>query len=93
VVLSACVARVEEDMANNPEVFTDVDVNAANLSVANDAAAIDATVTTLYRRFLSRNPTQAELDAARPLGDNVSGEVFAKTACYAVGTTVENFFY
>ena len=36
---------------------------------------------------------QDELDAARPLGDGVSGEVFAKTACYAIGTTVENFFY
>ncbi len=93
VVLSACVARVEEDMSNNPEVFTDIDLNAANLSMSGDSAAIDATVTTLYRRFLSRNPTQDELDTARPLGDGVSGQVFAKTACYAVGTTVENLFY
>jgi len=100
VVLSGCVARVEKDKASAPLVFASLDLDGAALDPndPSDRDAADATTTALYRRFLARDPLATEMERARALmvddeGGLVSPETFAVTACFAIGTSVENFFY
>lgn len=93
VILSACSNRVDKDLEGDPVVFTALDLDAAAAPDADDEAFV-ATVTTLYQRFLSRNPTDEEVSV---LGELVEEEMTAKElailACYAVGSTTEFLFY
>lgn len=91
VVLNACSQRVELDRSE-PKLFK------FDLSAPPSAEAIDALASTLYRRFMARDPeplersTLAELardDSGQPLG----GDEFAKLACFVVGTSSEFLFF
>jgi hypothetical protein len=93
VILSACTARVEKDAAGPAVVFTAIDLADEHAPDAGDEAFV-ATVTALYRRFLSRDPTDEEVAV---LGDLVSEPMTARElailACYSVGSTTEFLFY
>lgn len=88
VVLSACSARVERDRSEH-KLFT--------FDLAGKAVADDALGTTLYRRFLARDPEPVELAALRELAVDDSGPIaadeYAKLACFLVGTQSEFLFF
>jgi len=59
---------------------------------------LQAQIDELYRRFLARSPTDAEvqivLQLAAPLdGTPVSARDFAKAACFTIATTTEFAFH
>lgn len=92
VILSACTARVEKDAAGPPVVFTALDL-ADDPPDAGDDAFV-ATITALYRRFLSRDPTDEEMAVFGDLvSEPMTAQQFAILACYAVGSTTEFLFY
>lgn len=95
VVLSACGARVEMDRSGEPRVFRDLDFSGA--APAPDSEEFRATVTTIYRRFLARDPVEAEVEALADLSvatddDPLDAADFARAVCLAVGTTTEFLF-
>lgn len=93
VVLSACSNRVAKDVEGPPVVFTALDLDDERAPKAG-SEAFDATVTALYRRFLSRDPTAQELSILGELvEDPMIAQEFAVLACYAVGSTTEFLFY
>lgn len=88
MVLGACLNRVAADEAGTPVVFTEIDFNAA----AVDQAAAEATAEDLFRRLLARDATAEEIEIVAGLAQDVVPNVFATTACLAVGTTTEFTF-
>jgi hypothetical protein len=97
VVLSACLAKIEQDRAAGKQasVFT-LDLSGA--APAPDAPETRTLISTLYRRFLARDVADDELaivaDLARDAaGKPVSATTFAATACMTVGTTTEFLFF
>lgn len=93
VLLSACSNRVAKDAEGPAVVFTALDLDDAQAPEPGDEAFV-ATVTTLYRRFLSRDPTDEEMSV---FGELVTEEMTARElavlACYSVGSTTEFLFY
>lgn len=93
VVLSACSNRVAKDVEGPAVVFTAFDLDDDRAPKAG-TKAFDATVTALYRRFLSRDPTEEEVSIMGDLvADPMTAREFAVLACYAVGSTTEFLFY
>lgn len=96
--LSACSRRValDKEAGSSAKVFRDLDLST---DAPNEGdAATKNTITTLYRRFLARNPTADEIEKVATLTRDederpVSASEFAVTACYAVGSTTEFEFY
>lgn len=96
VLLSACSARARADKAKPAKVFTELDL--AGRAPSPDAPGVAATVTTLYRRLLARDPRQSETALLKTLldaGDSdaaQSAEEFATLACFAIGSSLEFLF-
>ncbi len=97
LLLGACAQAVNRDMeADSPEVFTDIDLGASDLTEATDA--VEAQITALYRRFLVRDPLPEEIAIVSRLtvdddGEPVSASDFAKLSCFTIGSTSEFIFY
>lgn len=98
VLLSACAKRVELDAALGAEsavVFRGLELGAP--APEPGSAAVTATVETLYRRLLGRDPEVAERDRVAALasadGETVTGRDFATLACFAIGSTSEFLFF
>ena len=91
VTLAACSNRVTLDQGADPVVFKHVDLSAGSLS--SDDAGVSAQVDELYRRLLSRDPTDEERTIVASLADGQTGADFAKLACFTVGTTTEFLFF
>lgn len=96
VVMSACANRAKLDRSGPPVVFTELDLGAAAPSPEDDA--FTATVTTLYRRLLSRDPEPHEVTtlgalASDDAGAPVSAYDFAVLTCFAIGTSSEFLFF
>jgi hypothetical protein len=101
VALTACTDRARRDRADpaKAEVFT-FDADAAGAIADLEAPAVVASIETLYRRLLSRDPDPREVDHLRALyrsmaevGDPALGEAWAAMSCFAVATSVEALFY
>lgn len=93
VLLSACSNRVAKDADGPAVVFTALDLDDERAPRAGEKA-FDATVTALYRRFLSRDPTEEELSVFGDLvEEKMTAQEFAVLACFTVGTTTEFLFY
>jgi hypothetical protein len=96
VLLSACSARARADKVKPARVFTELDLQGP--APAPEAAAVDATIRTLFRRLLVRDPKPSEaalikalLDPNEPDGPQ-SAEEFATLACFAIGSSLEFLF-
>lgn len=95
VALAGCGQRVALDREGSAVVFTAIDLDGE--APAADSAAYRDTVTALYRRFLARDPVDAEFDALAELlvdgdGDPIAADEFATLACFTVSTTTEFLF-
>jgi hypothetical protein len=94
VLLSACSARARADKTGSPKVFRDLDLRGA--APAPDAPAVEATIGTLFQRFLARDPKPSETEVVKTLlaGDDApaSAEEFATLACFAIGSSLEFLF-
>ncbi len=95
LLLAACGERLQRDRSSDAVVFTALDLD-ADAPRADDAAYTE-TITTLYRRFLSRNPRAEELAVLEDLlvdedGQRVSATTFAHQACFTIATTTEFVF-
>lgn len=91
VVLAACSQRVTLDQTGSPVVFAQVDLGAASLTSGSDG--VTEQVDALYRRLLSRDPTDDERTIVASLADGQSGADFAKLACFAIGSSTEFLFF
>lgn len=96
IVLSACVARAELERTEKPKVFAGLDLSGPAPAPSDPALA--SVVSALYRRFLSRDPDPYELEIVASLalddaGKAASALTFAKSACFAVGTSSEFLFF
>lgn len=98
VALAACGRRVDADLQGKPVIF-DLTLDGEALADPTDAS-VAASVTTLYRRALLRDPTDAELSNVLALYDDVAASVsdrpardWAVGSCFAVLTTMESLFY
>jgi hypothetical protein len=97
VLLSACSARARADKAAKPaRVFTELDLGGP--APAPKAPAVDATITTLFRRLLARDPEPSESAVLKTLLDPdapdrpQSAEEFATLACFVIGSSLEFLF-
>jgi hypothetical protein len=90
--LAACGERVARDVAGPPVVFSSIDL--ASAAVTSTSPGVEATIVELYKRFLARTPTAAELAGALSLLDGapISGAQFARLACFMVATLPEFAF-
>jgi hypothetical protein len=99
LLLSSCGHRVELDRAagkSGAKVFRHFELEGDAPDPSD--AALEKTITDLYRRFLSRNPTADESAKVATLVHDesdhpVSSSEFAITACFAIGSTAEFEFY
>src|SRR5690606_9940020 len=73
VVLSACIARIEQDktLGKAAVVFAPLDLSAP--LPAPDSSELRTVINTLYRRFLARDATDDELDIVASLAQDESG--------------------
>ncbi len=102
LVLSACSVAVDIDRERPASfIFRGHDLNDEPLK-ANDADVIDGARfvgTELYRRLHGREPRDEELNTLLALlkdddgAGAISGNDFAKLACFAVASTTETLFY
>jgi hypothetical protein len=95
VLLSACSARARADKAKPAKVFTELDLQGP--APRPDAPAVDATISSLFRRLLARDPRPSETAQIKTLldpGDDSpqSGEEFATLACFVIGSSLEFLF-
>jgi hypothetical protein len=96
VLLSACSARVRADKTKPAKVFSDLDLRGP--APSPDAPAVAATVTTLFRRLLGRDPRENETALIKTLlsADDPdapqTAEEFATLACFTVGSSLEFLF-
>jgi hypothetical protein len=101
VVVQACGRRVDVDSlsqrAGEPMgVFTYLDLNQEAIDVTTPG--LQSQIESLYKRFLARMPSKAEvqtvLELAAPLnGVAVTARDFAKAACFTIATTTEFIFH
>jgi hypothetical protein len=93
VVLAGCSRRAELDAALPIEARLLFTAFPLETGTVVDASALDALGTTLYRRFLARDPLPEELAALQPLRDGGTAALdVAKLTCFAIGSTVEFAF-
>ena len=94
VLLSACSARARADKVGPAKVFSALDLRGP--APAPDSAAVEATISTLFRRFLARDPKPSEATLVKSLlgGEDApaSAEEFAALACFAIGSSLEFLF-
>jgi hypothetical protein len=97
VLLSACGARARADRAAKPgRVFTELDL--AGPAPKADAPGVEATIKTLFRKLLGRDPLPGETAIVKTLleGDEASlpqsAEEFATLACFTIGSSLEFLF-
>ena len=97
VLLSACSARARADKAAKPgRVFAELDLSGP--APKADAPAVEATIKTLFRRLLARDPLPGETAIVKTLleGDEAerpqSAEEFATLACFTIGSSLEFLF-
>ena len=101
VTTAVCGKRVDEDsmaqaageLAN---VFNHMDLSAEAIEI--NTPGLQEQIHALYRRFLTRSATDAEvqivLQLATPLNDMpTSAREFAKAACFTIATTTEFVFH
>ncbi len=100
MVLISCQNRVDRDGTGAPEVFTDLvpSDTPADLGDAATRDAFDAQLATLYRRLLTRDPTEDELSTLHDLAVDDAGAPVTRReldvlSCYAIGTTTEFLFF
>ncbi len=98
IALAACGRRVDADLQAEALIF-DLPLSGAELTDADDPA-VAASVTTLYRRALLRDPTDAELShvvglyaAVAKTSTTAPARDWAVASCFAVLTTMESLFY
>lgn len=97
VVLSACARRYDLDAEGDAVIFGDI-VGLSEAPRPGTPANSDLLVA-LYHRFLSRDPTEAELESFDALFDTSDGQPpptpreFAIGSCFAIGTTTEFLFF
>ncbi len=101
MVLIGCGARAEQDLASpgSATIFNDLPI--AGGALTDPAApAVDAAVSTLYRRGLLRDPTAGELQAHRDLYTAIAASgtpepalEWAKSSCFVTLSTLEFVFY
>lgn len=91
VTLAACARRVSLDRSGTAVVFRHVDLEAKSLTPTSPG--VDAQVDELYRRLLSRVPTDEERATVAALADGLSGADFAALSCFSIGTTTEFLFF
>jgi len=102
VVISACSTRVDRDFdaPDAAAIFKDLGVTNGQLADTG-ATAVSEAIDLLYRRSLQRHATAEEIAHVAALYDDVvatgvaddPARSWAKAACFAVLTTVENLFY
>jgi hypothetical protein len=94
VLLSACSARARADKAGPAKLFKELDLRGA--APAPDAPVVVATIGTLFRRFLARDPKPNETALIKTLleGDDApqTADEFATLACFAIGSSLEFLF-
>ncbi|MEM1349111.1 MAG: hypothetical protein AAGI01_11180 [Myxococcota bacterium] len=96
VALSACSARAERDLANPTNALI---YDALPEGAAPDEQALHAMGRKLYRRLLSRDPQDDELEELVAfwalIADDTTDHArdWATMTCYAVATSVESLFY
>lgn len=95
IALAACGTRVERDRLS-AVVFTQLDL--AGEAPRADSGAFRTTVTTLYQRFLARDPEPTEVEHIAELlvddaGEPISAAAFAQLACFTVATTTEFLYF
>ena len=97
VMFSACARRAALDAESGaPVVFGALELG--GMAPEPDSEAVLQTATTLFRRFIGRDPLPVEVEIVGRLtqseaGERVDASSFATTACYAVGSTTEFFFF
>lgn len=96
MVLASCASAAKASQEGSAAVFEAIDW--ASATAPADAGALDAHTTELYQRFLSRDPSPAELTVARELAVDAEGqplatEDYATLTCYAVGSLTEFVMY
>jgi hypothetical protein len=99
VVLAACTNRLNQDLALNQlddRVFRFFELEVADEMIAPEA--VEAQANDLYKRFLIRKPSSAEMAALLDLRQNVQPHVkngfeLAQIMCFTVGTHSEFLFY
>jgi hypothetical protein len=99
VVLSACVARADRDLAAGDAAVIYRGL-AAGEAVDPAGPEVTGALTTLYRRALLRDPKPRELEHLRGLyrdlsADGLPGATrdWAVLSCFSVLTSVEALFY
>ena len=99
VVLRACQARVDRDLAAPTPALFDVPLTGPGVSDI-EAPQVDTFIDRLYTRALLRHSTAEETDALKGLygpvvesGDRRPGRSWAIGTCFAVLTTAEFLFY
>lgn len=95
VLLSACSARAAADKQGDAKVFTSLQLAGPAPTAGSPAAT--ATIETLFRRLLARDPKPSEVAVVAGLlepGDDApqSAEEFAVLACFVVGSSLEFLF-
>jgi hypothetical protein len=95
VTLSACSQRARADKQGSPKLFSALDL--AGAAPLADSDAFKATITTLFRRLLARDPKPSELTTLAGLvsgdGESMNAEEFATLACFTVASSLESLFF
>jgi hypothetical protein len=96
IVLSACLARVAKESEQATEVFGGVSMAEPAPAPASEEA--HELVRSLTRRFLARDPSEAEGDvlsalALEPGGKARPAATFATLVCLALGSATEFLFF
>jgi hypothetical protein len=95
VTLSACSQRARADKQGSPKVFTSLDLSGP--APEPNAEAAVATITTLFRRLLARDPKPNEVVIIQELlandAERMTAEEFATLACFVVASSLESLFF
>ena len=96
VLLSACSARAAADKTGPRVLFTELDLS-GQAPAAQDPS-VTATITTLFRKLLSRDPRTDEVAIIRGLlttedgSEALSAQEFAVLSCFVIGSSLEFLF-
>ena len=102
VALAGCSERARRDLkAGENEIFQGMSLDpAGNVSAEGREASLGAAVTTLFARFLGREPSAYEVGALVDMYEDVAKETssnqsfeWARLSCYTVATDLECVFY
>jgi hypothetical protein len=100
IALSGCRTRVDRDLGGEGVIFKDLPLDASGAITDLESAGVRDSLDRLYRRFLLRSPSEAELASlkslyreATSLGEARPGRAFAIASCFVVATSVEALFY